>query len=164
MQKHRVSALQPLIRVVDGAGAPYFSTLLLGSGSRLQFYDSYLDSFSADIPPFPVVESYDSGDVKGGGHIAPSFTPFQSSSLTELWLLSDRSTPVSSTVDVQRYGVPGALRPSSSRTAAFPVLQDYAMVAERPEYYYRHSLTTVDVHGHAVLGLCALPVPQSYGW
>ena len=76
MQKHRVSALQPLIRVVDGAGAPYFSTLLLGSGSRLQFYDSYLDSFSADIPPFPVVESYDSGDVKGGGAHCPKLYAF----------------------------------------------------------------------------------------
>ena len=28
--------------------------------------------------------------------------------------MTDRSTPVSSTVDVQRYGIPGALRPSSS--------------------------------------------------
>ena len=112
---------------------------------------SYLDSLSADSPPFPVVEFYYSGDVKrGGGHAAPSFTPFQSSSLTELWLLTDRSTPVSSTVDVQRYGIPEALRPSSSIVGLPPSWSSsltYAMVAERPEYY---SFTTVDVQGHAV--------------
>ena len=45
---------------------------------------------------------------------------------------------------------------------AFPILQSYAMTAERPEHYKYH-LTTVDMHGHAVPGLCALPVPQSYG-
>ena len=79
------------------------------------------DSLSADIPPFPVIQSYDCGER--GGALSPSFTPFPASMAVEgqehsslmtvdvqghrdtlsralrfsslmLWLLIDRSTTV----------------------------------------------------------------------
>ena len=96
------------------------------------------DSLSADIPPFPVIQSYDCGE-RGGGHAVPELYAIPG-------LHGRGGTGALQSHDCRRAGTPGHAFPG------FTLFQSYAMVADRPEHY---SLTTVDVHGHAVPGLYA---------
>lgn len=120
------------------------------------------DSLSADIPPFPVIQSYDCGE-RGGGTLSPSFTPFPASMAVEgqehsslmtvdvqghrdtlsralrfsslmLWLLIDRSTTV------LRLSMYMDTLSQGSTPSSPPV----SWLFERQE---QSSLTTVEVQG-----------------